>query len=233
MKYNVILIDDEPIALDVVSNHLQQFDNLDIAGKFTNAVDAIPLLHKQAVDLIFLDIEMPGISGINFLKSLQNPPYIIFTTAYRNYAVEAFDLEVIDYLLKPISFDRFLRALNRFFAQIEQKRQPITDVSLNYIIKFKADKKIYKINANDILYIEGMDDYIKVNTTEQKIVVYQRMHNIEKELDSSIFVRIHRSFIVNIQNVSAYSTSHVEIGKNKLPIGRTYRHKALQMLKVN
>ena len=229
--YNAVIIDDEPIAIDVIVNHLQNIPNFEVAGTFTNAIEATQTLHNQQIDLLFLDIEMPGISGIDFLKSLQVSTSVIFTTAYRNYAVEAFDLEVIDYLLKPISFKRFLKAINRFYSFTERKTPVIEDNNQKEIIELKADKKIYKVNTNEILYIESVDDYIKVHTSEQKILVYQRLHQIEKQLKSASFLRIHRSFIVNTCHISAYSCSHVEIGATTLPIGRTYRDSASENLK--
>ena len=235
--YKVLIIDDEPIAIDIVSQHVSNFPNLQILGKFTNALQALPLLHSQNIHLVFLDIEMPGISGIDFLKSMKNPPAVILTTAYRDYAVEAYDLEVIDYLLKPISFDRFLRAVNRFLTaaspnHTEAKTETAHELSGSDIIELKADKKVYKIRKSDICYIESLDDYIKVHTAEQRILVYMRMHQIEKQLDNTNFVRVHRSYLVNKNCVTAYSAANVELGSLQLPFGRTYRDAAIQALKI-
>ena len=229
-NYNILIIDDEPIAIDVISNYLERLTNCTIVGSFTNALEALPVLYSTQIDLIFLDIEMPGISGIDFLKSIQTPPYVIFTTAYRNYAVEAFDLEVVDYLLKPISFDRFLKAINRFYALNDKHTASSKSSAVSEIIELKADKKIHKINKSDILYIESVDDYVKVHTGKQRILTYQRMHQMEELLSEANFIRVHRSFIVNRDAVTAYSTSHIEIGKTKISIGRTYREKVTEKL---
>lgn len=221
-KVEVVIIDDEPIAIKIIISHLEKLDTFLVKKTFTNAIEAISFLAQNKVGLLFLDIEMPGINGLEFYKSLVNPPKTIFTTAHRNYAVDAFDLDVVDYLLKPISFDRFLKAVNRFFDQknelVKQNETPELSITI------KADKKTYKISQKDILYIEGLDDYLKIHTTSTSIISYYRMHQILDILSDS-FVQIHRSYIINKKFVTAFTAAHVEMDNMKLPIGRTYRTK--------
>ncbi|MBS3774433.1 MAG: response regulator transcription factor [Bacteroidales bacterium] len=230
--YKCIIIDDEPIAIKVIRDHLENFSNVECLQGFTKALDAIEVLNKEDIDLLFLDINMPGISGVEFLKSLHFPPKVIFTTAYRNFAVDAFELDALDYLVKPISFERFLKAMNKFFASMQQKvNQPQTpqDKKKAYIV-LKADKKNHKISLDDILYIESLDNYIKVHTTETSIICYERLSGIEKELPGSDFIRIHRSYIINLNKVDVFTASYIEIGDMNFTIGRNYKEYALRRL---
>jgi DNA-binding LytR/AlgR family response regulator len=229
--YKCIIIDDEPIAIKVIIDHLENFNNVECLRGFTKAVDALEVLNKEKIDLLFLDINMPGISGVEFLKSLHTPPKVIFTTAYRNFAVDAFELDALDYLVKPISFERFLKAMNKFFAAMQQQGQPqpSQDQKKEYII-LKADKKNHKISLDDILYIESLDNYIKVHTTETSIICYERLSGIEKELPESDFIRIHRSYIINLNKVDVFTASYLEIGDKNFTIGRNYKEYALKRL---
>lgn len=230
-KYRCIIIDDEPIAIKVIQEHLEKLENIECIKGFTKAIDAIELLNTEKIDLLFLDINMPGISGIEFLKSLSQPPTVIFTTAYRNFAVDAFDLDALDYLVKPISFERFLKAMNKFLSINQVTNVDIKDSTneKDYII-LKADKKNYKIQFKDILYFESLDNYIKVHTAEFSIVCYERLLGLEKELPSSDFIRIHRSFIINYSKVDVFTSAFVQIGERKLTIGRNYKDDVLKRL---
>lgn len=230
-KYKSIIIDDEPIAIKVIQEHLEKFENIECIKGFTKAIDAIEILNKEKIDLLFLDINMPGISGIEFLKSLTNPPKVIFTTAYREFAVDAFELDAIDYLVKPISFERFLKAINKFLslAQANQDTGNIEIKEKDYIV-LKADKKNYKIRFADILFIESLDNYIKVHTNDLSIICYESLLAIEKLLPSSEFLRIHRSYIINLTKIDVFTSSYVEIGERKFTIGRNYKDKALKRL---
>lgn len=174
---------------------------------------------------------MPGISGIEFLKSLTNPPKVIFTTAYRNFAVDAFELNALDYLVKPISFERFLKAINKFLslAQANQDTGNVEIQEKDYIV-LKADKKNYKIRFTDILFIESLDNYIKVHTRDLSIICYERLSAIEKELPISEFIRIHRSYIINLTKVDVFTSAYVEIGDRKFTIGRNYKNEVLKRL---
>lgn len=230
-KYKSIIIDDEPIAIRVIQEHLEKFENIECIKGFTKAIDAIEILSKEKIDLLFLDINMPGISGIEFLKTLTNPPKVIFTTAYRNFAVDAFELDALDYLVKPISFERFLKAINKFLSQAEiiQTTENAEIQDKNYII-LKSDKKNYKINFDDILFIESLDNYIKVHTKNLSIVCYERLSGIENELPNNNFIRIHRSYIINLTKIDVFTSAYVEIGDRKFTIGRNYKDDVLKRL---
>ena len=229
--YNCIIIDDEPIAIRVVKSHIDKIQGFSVVGGFTNALDAIKTIHNQQIDLIFLDIEMPGINGLEFIRSIPNPPKVIFTTAYRNYAAEAFDVDALDYLLKPIPFDRFLKAINKF---LEQKTKPENkgnnDDSSDSIV-LKSNKRNYKIRVEDILYIESLDDYIKVHTTEKSLVCYSRLSSMEETLASFNYIlRVHRSFIVNTKKIKIFTHYSISIGTQEIPIGRSFRDKVIEKL---
>jgi DNA-binding LytR/AlgR family response regulator len=229
-KYQCIIIDDEPIAIKVIQEHLDKFENIECVKGFTKALDAIEILNTEKVDLLFLDINMPGISGIEFLKSLTNPPKVIFTTAYRNFAVDAFELDALDYLVKPISFERFLKAINKFLGH--SKSESTAEITENqekdYII-LKADKKNYKIKFADILFVESLDNYVKVHASDLSIICYESLAGIEKEL-SNDFMRIHRSYIINLTKIDVFTSAFVEIGERKFTIGRNYKEEVLKKL---
>ena len=230
-KYKCIVIDDEPIAVKVIQEHLEKFENINCVKGFTKAIDAIEILNKENIDLLFLDINMPGISGIEFLKSLTNPPKVIFTTAYRNFAVDAFELDAIDYIVKPISFERFLKSINKFLSQIHTHIETERNIvgSKEYIV-LKSDKKNYKIKFSDILFIESLDNYIKVITSDLSIICYESLSNIEKLIPVSEFLRIHRSYIINMSKVDVFTSAFVEIGNRRLTIGRNYKDEVAKKL---
>jgi len=224
-KYSCLIIDDEPIAIKVISNYLEKIDNFILFGGFTNALEALNVLHKEKVDLVFLDIQMPGVNGLEFIRSIPQPPKVIFTTAFRNYASDAFDVDAIDYLVKPIPFERFLKAINKFY----ENQNRVTEQSNDSII-LKSDKKNYKVMIDDIIYIESLDDYIKVHTKENNLICYMRLSGIENMLGNAKFIRIHRAFVVNQKYINLFTHSLVEINGKQLPIGRNYRDEVLKKL---
>jgi DNA-binding LytR/AlgR family response regulator len=229
--YKCLVIDDEPMAIAVIKEHLENFDNIKCAGEYTRAIEAIAHLTKERVDLIFLDINMPNVSGIEFLKSLVHPPEVIFTTAYRNFAVDAFELNALDYLMKPISLPRFLKAVNKFL-ELKKSRpafEPESEDLKSYII-LKSDKKNYKVHYDDILYIESMDNYIRVFTSDKSLIVYQQLSTIETELPPEKFIRIHRSTVINKEKITVFTSSFVEIGDKQFTIGRSYRDEVARSL---
>lgn len=229
--YKCLIIDDEPIAIEVVAEHLEAFKSFTIIGKYTRAIDALSAINIEKPDLIFLDINMPGISGITFMKTLTHPPQVIFTTAYREFAADAFEVDAIDYLLKPIGFERFTKAIGKFLSlQVNDdfEKQKTTDSSNHLTIK--ANKKYYKLPHNDILFIESLDNYIKVHTTNNTHICYEKLIALEKLLPSDTFIRIHRSFIVNISKINSFSSTFIDIGKHQLNIGRSYRNDVLNRL---
>ena len=225
-KYTCLIIDDEPLAIKVIQEHLENFgEQFDCVGTYTKPIEAMPILNKGGIDLLFLDINMPSISGIEFLKAMSHQPYVVFTTAYREYAVDAFDLDALDYLLKPISTGRFLKAINKFLS-LEQK-QPTRPKD---IIHIKAGKKNYNIPTETILYIEGLDNYIKIKTTTNTLICYESLSGIEKELPAEIFIRIHRSFIINVNHIEHYTSSYIKLDDRQFTIGRNYKELVLNNL---
>jgi DNA-binding LytR/AlgR family response regulator len=238
-KIKCVLVDDEPLALDVLESYIQRVDGLELTARCDNALKAFEVLRNHTVDLIFLDIQMPKLNGIDFLKTLQNPPKVIFTTAYREYALEAFDLDVVDYLLKPIPFGRFLKALSKAFGQIQNTTQNINSnvsaeeyepyISTDTLI-VRSDKKMIKINLKDIIYIESLKDYVIIHLSDKRVVTKQKISFLEQKLMDNNFIRIHRSFLVSASKISAFTQSHIEINGQELPIGRSYKSEVGKIL---
>lgn len=229
-----LIVDDEPMARDVIRRYVEQIPSLHIAGEFGNAIDATLFLQKNTVDMIFLDIRMPQLSGTDFVRSLRNVPKIIFTTAHKEYAHEGFELDVIDYLLKPIRFDRFLRAVNKAYPQQAEMGNGVTNAQHDLrfaspFIYLKVDRKMIKIMLDDILYIESDKDYVRVFTTGSTIVTRQTISSVEAMLSENKFFRIHRSFIVSLDKIRSFSNEIVEIGNKELPIGKLYRNSFLKL----
>ncbi|MFT4805400.1 MAG: DNA-binding LytR/AlgR family response regulator [Psychroserpens sp.] len=234
MKVNCIIIDDEPLATALIEAHVANIPNLNIIAVCNNALEGFEVLKTQSVDLIFLDIQMPLLTGIEFLKSLSNPPKVIFTTAYREYAIESYELEVVDYLLKPISFDRFFKAINKFFKTIETNTSIITVSDSQEVSKFiyvNSNKKQHKIPFSEILYVESIKDYIRIHFTDKTIVTKDKISEFEQKLSSN-FLRTHRSYIVNADKITAYTVNDVEIGEIEIPIGISYKKQLLEKLKI-
>ena len=220
---NCIVVDDEPLARQLIVSYIEQLPGLDCLGSYPTAVEAFTALHQHQVDVIFIDIEMPGINGLNFIKSLKAHPKVIFITAYTEYAVEAFEIEATDYLVKPVMFERFLKAvqkvgLNKNESQrINQPTAEITNIFL------KIDKKLVKINLSSIIYIEGLGDYVKVHTPNHTYVSYMALGKLEALLPNYEFIRIHRSIIINKHLIQYIEGNFVRIADIDLPIGLTYK----------
>jgi len=229
-----LIVDDEPMARDVIRRYIDKVPTLQLAGEYGNAIDAIVFLQHEPADLIFLDIRMPHLSGIEFVSSLRHTPKIIFTTAHKEYALDGFELDVIDYLLKPIRFDRFLRAINKAFPQ--KNNEPVVSSSTSTekkansgFIYLKADRKMIKVMLDDILYIESARDYLKVYTQNSSVITRQTISSIEAMLSDSEFIRIHRSYIISIKKIDSFTHETVEIGKKELPIGKFYLNSFLKL----
>ena len=242
IKVNCLLVDDEPLALDVITSYIDRVDGLDIIGKCANALDAFEVIQNRQVDLLFLDIQMPKLDGIDFIKSLPNPPKVIFTTAYREYAIEAFDVDAVDYLLKPIPFSRFLKAVGKayqhlqFQGNLNASNTPMEvgpELKSMEAIFVRADKKMVKILLQEILYIESLKDYVLIHLPGKRIITKQKISYLEEKLPEDKFLRIHRSFLVSLDKIQAFSPSHVEINEKELPIGRSYKSTVNEILFSN
>lgn len=243
---NVIIVDDEPLAQDVLETYIEKIPDLNLVQKCSNALEANEALRSNDIDLMFLDIQMPQLTGTDFLRSLANPPVVIFTTAYSNYAVDGFELNALDYLLKPISLERFLKAANKAVEQIELKRKGAevgsapASVAAEKEADFmfvKADKKLVRVYYHDVVYIEGLKDYVIIRLTDSRVVTLQTMKSLEEKLPNHIFRRIHRSYIVNIHKIDAVMGNMVEVqekGQAKhLPVGKNYRDDLLELINQN
>lgn len=232
MKIKCLLVDDEPLALDALESLIRKIPELEIIGKCLNAVDALQVIHTRKIDLLLLDIQMPELTGIEMLKSLAHPPKVIFTTAYREYAVEAFELDVIDYLVKPISLERLIRSINRYHDRTKHKSgtEPTISKSPAKSITIYSDKKNYRVKTSSILYIEGLKDYARIHTDNGRLITRQTMKNLEDILPAEEFVRVHRSFIVPFHRLDSWTTYSVIIKDTEIPVGRTYRKTIMNLL---
>tara|TARA_B100000795_G_C22803565_1_gene443321 strand:+ start:4482 stop:5192 length:711 start_codon:yes stop_codon:yes gene_type:complete len=232
MKIKCVIIDDEPLAINVVENHLKEFQNFEIIETFNNPIEALSLLEEGNVDVLFLDINMPKMNGLDFAKTLNSKMNVVITSAYREYAVESFDLNVLDYLVKPIPFNRFLKTINKITQKVYlregiQKEEGSSNESFIFL---KVDKKLIKIKFEDILYIESLKDYIKVFTTSGNYLVHKSLTSMTEELPDSNFIRIHRSYTIAIGKVKSVEGNLVEIATTKIPIGRKYVNHAKRII---
>ncbi|MDC1106706.1 LytTR family DNA-binding domain-containing protein [Prolixibacteraceae bacterium] len=237
-KTKCLLVDDETLALDVLESYINRLDNLELVAKCHSAVEAITILNSTKIDLLFLDIQMPGLTGIQLLRNLSNPPTVIFSTAYTEYAVESYDLEALDYLIKPIPFDRFIKAINRYFrnssASIHLPKTTSSVETENPFIFIKSDKRMVKVTLNEILYIESLRNNVSIFLDNRKeITTPNTISNIEAKLPEMSFIRVHRSFIVSIPKIDSYTAANIKINGEILPIGRNYKTSVLEVLDHN
>ena len=223
-KLTCVVVDDEPMAREIMATYIAKIPNLELIKSFKNASEAILFMQENSADVYFLDINMPEITGLSLAKIINNKSKIIFTTAYRDYAIDGFNLNVVDYLLKPIAFDRFLEAVQKVTINKNQN-----DVANNFMF-VRADRKMVKIDFNEILYLESLSDYVKIITSNKAIVTRETISNLEEKLPSKQFMRVHRSFVVSIQNIGSYTNEFVEIDKKAIPISRSYKESVLQKL---
>ncbi len=227
MQYKCIIVDDEPLAIEVIKTHADSMGIFKIVAECSNAIEAFQYLASEKVDLMFLDIQMPGLKGTDFLKNLVNPPKVILTTAYRDYAYEGYELNVVDYLLKPIPYDRFIRAVDKFIS-IETRKSE--ESATDKFIYLKINKKVHKIMIDEIVYVESIKDYVSIHTISGDLVAKHTISAIELLLPENEFVRIHRSFIVSISKINRFNAHDIEIGKKELPIGPNYQAKVFEKL---
>lgn len=228
MKIRCQIVDDEPLAINVIKKFLEQFKSAELVSSCENAMEAFTFISENPVDLLFLDINMPTLNGLDFLKSLKDPPLVIITSAYRDYAADGFELNVLDYLVKPISFQRFLKAMDKVNSALRENNsqtQPIVTIPENTksFIFLKVDKKMVKVYLDEILYIESLKDYVKVRTVYEDMITHQNLNGMAKILPSDNFIRIHKSYTISVDKVKSIEGNCVEIASNLLPIGRVYR----------
>jgi DNA-binding LytR/AlgR family response regulator len=238
MKIKTLIIDDEPHAIEIIQRYAAEFTELDVIACCHSAIQAFRIMQTEQVDLVFLDVKMPGINGIDFIKSLPSPPRVIFTTAYQEYAIDGFDLNAVDYLLKPIPFERFFKAIgkviNVFRVPVPEPRlpDPSAIVSQPHYLYLRIDRRMVKIDTGDIVWIESFKDYVKVVFQDRVLSAKQKISIVEKLLPIDGFMRIHRSFIVPVSKIESYNANYVKIHGKELPIGRNYKADCQQRLKL-
>ncbi len=234
MTLNCLIVDDEPLAQDILETYINRMDALHLTAKCKNAFEAMNVLHTQPIDLMFLDIKMPTLSGLDMLKTIENPPKVILTTAFSEFGAESYEYGVTDYLLKPVSFERFLKAVNKILipsrASLPAEPQAIQSPPPE-VIFFKADKKIHKYFFKDILYFQGSGNYVKVvSKTEKAILVQDKMSELMEKLPADLFLRIHKSYIINLNHIKQFHGNVIRIGDEEIPLGQSYKEEFLKRL---
>lgn len=241
MRIKCLVIDDERLAREYIKSYIAKIPQLELVGEFNSPLKAMEIIKNQQIDLLFLDIQMPDITGVEFMKSLQIKPEVVFTTAYQEYAIEGYNLSAIDYLLKPFSFERFFQAVNKVIDKLENKKAPQdlsdlpatsqTSIAETYL-SIRADRKFYKINFDEIIYIEGQKAYVSFYTNKKRITALASLKDLEESLPKDLFIRIHKSYIVSIKEISALEGNMVEVGDKKLPVGKSYKDVVLGVFGV-
>jgi DNA-binding LytR/AlgR family response regulator len=236
MNIRCLVVDDEPLAHRVIERYAENISYLQIIRKCNSALEAIEVLHNQAIDLIFLDINMPRLTGIEFLKTLKNPPLVIITTAYSEYAIQGYELDVVDYLMKPFAFERFYKAVQKAEDMLRARDQVKHEVKEQEkidddFIFIKSSKKTFKVNLHDILYIEALGDYVKIFTVDKMIVSYQSLKNIESLLPPRQFPRIHKSYIIAMSRIDLIEGNHVKIRDRMIPVGTNFKNEFEKLIK--
>lgn len=232
MKLKCLIVDDEPIARKGLEEYVNEISFLQLTHSCESAMKATDFLKTQAVDLILLDIQMPNVSGIEFLRALENPPLVIFTTAHSDYALEGYSLDVIDYLLKPISFDRFLKAVQKAQDYYLLKEQAKENTSSDYFF-IKVNHQFEKVNYNEVLYLEAMQNYCIVHTSTRKLITYHTLSGLEKQLPETQFLKVHKSFIVAIEKITALDSNELKIGSTTIPISRSLKDEVMKKVMGN
>jgi two-component system LytT family response regulator len=232
MKIKCLLVDDEPLAIKLIQNHIAQLDAFEVVATCSTPVKALEILRTVQIDLMFLDIKMPQITGIDFLKSLKDPPAVIITTAYREFAVDGYDLDIIDYLLKPITFERFFKAVDRYLRSREPEKLTVYKETSKPYIYLKSGLRNHRFNIHKILYIESVKDNIVVISDDGSISIKYKISDLEPYILTSPLLRIHRSFIININKITSFTSNDIVIGNKTLPIGPNYKEYVLKKLKI-
>lgn len=230
MSYKCVLVDDEPLAVGVLEGFLRHIPDIEVVATFNEAIPLFDFIQHHKVDIIFLDIEMPNLSGIDFLKCLKDPPFVIITSANRDYAVDGYELNVVDYILKPLTMERLVRAVSRAAEALELKARNVTAAPDAEYIFLKEGKKFIRVKVDEIQYIESIKDYVKVVAEGKTVVTRMNISAAEKLLDPAEFIRVHRSFIISKKHIDAYTATSIEIGSVEIPVGRIYRDEAVRRL---
>ncbi|WP_430815844.1 LytR/AlgR family response regulator transcription factor [Carboxylicivirga sp. RSCT41] len=232
-----LVVDDESLAVDIISEYIRRLDNLLLVDTCNNAIEAMQKLNEHQVDLLFLDIQMPGLTGLQLMRNLSHRPEVIFTTAYSEYALEGFELEALDYLIKPISFERFIKAVNRYFKNHQQLEIPHNDTSNTFndaFIFVKSDKMMVKVVLKDITHIESLRNYVSIYLNDgREIKTMNTISNIEEKLPETHFIRVHRSYIIAVDKIESYTSGSLNIQGHNIPIGRNYKEQVLAILDQN
>ena len=237
MKTQCLIVDDEPLGRELLASYIEKVHELEVADQCANALEAFAFLQKKHADLIFLDIQMPKMSGLELIKSLHHKPKIIITTAFREYAVDGFELDVLDYLVKPVSFDRFLKSIAKYnhYSALQKNAEPTVDPNAfeNAYMYVKVNKDMLKIFLKDIVYIESIKDYLKIVTENQSHITYQRISYMEEKLPEEKFLRVHKSYIVSLDKITSFRNDNIYLSNFNLPIGRIYKQNFLHRLAVS
>lgn len=237
MKIRCMLVDDEPPALEVLQSHIANIKGLEVTAVCSNAIEALDLLQERPVDLIFLDIKLPKLMGIDFLKALPDAPKVIFVTAYREYAAESYELDAVDYLVKPVSFERFLKAIAKVKKilghEVPEQHDEVYKKNLKAFVYLKVDRSMQKVLVNEILYIESVKDYVKVFLSPgSNRLVRQSISSMENLLSAYSFLRVHRSYLVSLDKITGYNSLSIQMGDKQIPIGRLYKQKVMDALQI-
>jgi two-component system, LytTR family, response regulator len=229
-----IIVDDEPLAIEILETYLDRIKDSELVAKFTDSLEAFTFIQQHSVDIVFLDLNMPVLNGLDLLKNLKTKPHIIITTAYRDFAVESFELDVLDYLVKPIAFPRFLKAVNKVIPSAQPKpEQTVVKTEKNdtaNTLWIKVDKKIVPVQPFEILYIQSLKDYVRIVTEDQKLITYSTLQSLLNKLSEGEFLRIHKSYIVQVNKVKSIEGNMIHIKNETLPIGRNYRKDLLKII---
>ena len=229
MKIKCLLVDDEPLAIALLKNHLEHLENFQVVASCANAIKALEVLRSTQVDLLFLDIKMPKITGLEFLRALKNPPAVIITTAYREYALDGYDLDLVDYLLKPITFERFFKAVERYLSR-STGPSAIQPVSSPQFLHIRADGRVHRLQLDQISYIESVKDYLVFHLQNQKIKAKYKISDLQSEITDNSFLRVHRSFLVNTNKIGSFTSTDIQIRGTEIPIGASYKEYVFKML---
>jgi len=229
MKFSCLIVDDEPYAIEIIESYVQQLSSLHLAGKCKNALEATQILNETKIDILFLDIEMPFLNGVDMIRGLNYKPKVILITAFRDYAVDGYELDVTDYLLKPVPFPRFNQAVNKAIASLTKTAATGDEKQKDHIF-FKVDKKLVSVKLDDILYIESLKDYVRVKTAAESFIVYQTMNSLQEKLPESNFFRIQKSYIVALNKIKSIEGNMVEVACEKIPISRNCKDEVLQLI---